>query len=84
MVVPCSSRLFPLLLSAVGVATAQKACPAEQCSGAGSPRCPAAKGYVSKPSTGEQQDLQNLYIRNAAPFPAELLRVDELGHEISQ
>jgi hypothetical protein len=73
-----------LLALSVGTAAAQKVCPPEQCSGAGMPKCPAAKGLTSKPTPAEQQQLENLYFRNAAPYAAQLLRVDELGHEVSQ
>ena len=76
--------LHAILLLSVGTSAAQKACPPEQCSGAGTPRCPAAKGLISKPATVEQPQLENVYFRNAAPYAAELLRVDELGHEVSQ
>ena len=34
--------------------------------------------------TRRVRGAQNVYFRNAAPFPADIIRVDEQGHEVSQ
>ena len=63
---------------------AQQQCAPELCTGAGAPRCPIATGLFSSKPAAVLPALENVYFRNAAPFPAEILRVDELGQEISQ
>jgi len=60
-------------------AAALEACPPSLCSGQGEGACPVSQGLVSKPSLPGVRE--NVYFRNAAPYPAELQRVDSEGNE---
>lgn len=74
-----------LLAAAVALAAAASSahCSPERCSGR-TPKCPAPRHLVSKASGLDAAAVtENVFFRNAAPYPAEILRVDGLGREIS-
>lgn len=82
----CQTRimLHALLGGLLACATAQTTqCDPSKCSG-GTPSCPISAGALSaKAAVVAGEHTENVYFRNAAPFSAEILRVDEQGQEIS-
>jgi len=73
-----------LTLGALACTTAQQTCPPETCTGAGVPKCPVSTGIVSSRAADTSLHMENVFFRNAAPFPANILRIDQKGQEVSQ
>lgn len=82
VLLPSGRSTLSLVLLLAGAA-AQEVCAPELCTGAGQPRCPIGQGLASARPAKMGLSMENVYFRNAAPFPAEILRVDELGIESS-
>ena len=74
--------LTTVVLAALTSAAHAETCAPEACTGAGGAACPVGRGLTSLKASFPPH-LENVYIRNAAPFPAEILRVNEHGQEIS-
>jgi len=73
--------MLAAVLSLTSLAQSSSVCSPERCTGA-SPACPIATGITST-KTSSALSAEHVYFRNAAPFPAEILRVDVQGKEIS-
>lgn len=71
-----------LLLASPLATAAATSCSPERCAAGGTPTCPISTGVTSQKAIG-LLTAENLYLRNAAPFSAEILRVDERGQEVS-
>jgi len=74
-------KMLAAVLSLTSLAQSSSVCSPERCTGA-SPACPIATGITST-KTSSALSAEHVYFRNAAPFPAEILRVDVQGKEIS-
>ena len=76
--------MLPVLLFLVAAAVAaQSTCAPERCNGM-VPACPISTGIASAKAASALPSAENIYFRNAAPFAADIIRVDEKGFEVSQ